>query len=98
MFATNSLASRLRQSPWHPHPYPERGEPLSLKGTPARSPLSSKPLPLLIKRKLGIVRRHKQIGPAIVIHVGRHHPNDLPGDFVMPDFSLTIRKRAIPLL
>src|SRR3989442_7701902 len=80
--------------PWKPvqsTPIPERGEPLSLKATPARSPTSSKvPLPLLIKRKLGIVSlaTNRSVQPSLFTSVATT-PNDLPGDFAIPDFSLT---------
>src|SRR6266576_7297870 len=100
MLATNRSCQPSPSKSVASTPIPERGEPLSLKATPARKPTSSKvPSPLLIQRKLGIVSlaTNKSVQPSLLRSVATT-PKDLPGDFVMPDFSLTSEKVPLPLL
>src|ERR1043165_3020554 len=79
---------------------PERGRPASPYATPAARPTSSNlPLPLLTKRKLGIVSlaTNRSIHPSLFTSV-LTTPNDLPGESAIPDSRLTSVKVPLPLL
>ena len=79
---------------------PERGLPASLYATPAIRPTSSNfPLPLLTNRKFGIVSfaTNKSIHPSLLTSVATA-PNDLPGEFAIPDSLLTSVNVPSPLL
>src|SRR5258705_5001511 len=100
MLATNRSCQPSPSKSVASTPIPERGDPLSLKATPACSPTSSKvPIPLLIKRQFGIVSfaTNRSVQPSLFTSVATT-PNDFPGDFEMPDFSLTSVNVPFPLL